>query len=130
MPEPGKGFRAVALAIYAIAGAALVYEGLRTHFSNGFFGVLLPIASIGMVRLLVVLKVIELPPWFSMGFVNRAPKYAEFGKAAACMFAALLWTVIVVRVVSDTPLGAAILFLPPVLLLIAMGIFVLRGLFH
>ncbi len=129
MQEPSKRFRAVMLAIYAIAGVALIYEGLRTRFSNGFFGLLLPIASIGMLRFLIVLKVIELPPWFRMGFVNQAPKYGEFTKAAACFVAALLWTVIAVRLVSDTPLGATILFAPPVLLLIAMGVFVMRALF-
>jgi hypothetical protein len=54
-------------------------------------------------------------------------KYVEFGKAAACALAAMLWTVIGVRIVGETPLGAAVLFAPPVLLLIAMGIFVMRA---
>ena len=130
MPEPSKRFRAVALTIYAIAGVALVYEGLRTHFSNRFFGILLPIASIGMLRILIALKVVELPPWFRMGFVNRAPQYAEFGKAAVCSLTAILWAVIGIKILSETALGAALLVVPIVLLAIAAGVFVMRGLFH
>jgi hypothetical protein len=130
MQKPSKHLRTTVLVICAIATSALIYEGFRTNFSNRVFGILLPIALIGLSRMLVAFKVVELPSWFSMGFVNRAPKYPEFGKAAACFIAGLLWALISVRLVTNTPLGAAIVGVPAVLLMIAMGIFVLRGLFR
>jgi hypothetical protein len=101
---------------------------LRGSAPTGFVGFLIPIVSLGMIRILGALKVLELPDGFSIAFVNRKPNYAEFGIAAACALAATLWTVIGIKSVSDTPLGAAVLVVPPVLLLIAMGIFVTRGL--
>jgi len=116
------------LTICFVAAVALLYGILRGSPPTGFFGFLIPIASLGMIRILVALKVIELPSGFSMGLINRKPNYVEFGKAAACALAAMLWTVIGIRIVSDTPLGAAVLVVPPVLLLIAMGIFVTRAL--
>ena len=128
MRPPSKRLRMAVLTICFVAAVAVLYEILRGSLPTGMFGLLIPIASFGMIRVLVALKVIELPAGFSMGFINRKPKYAEFGKAAACAFAAMLWTVIGIRIVSDTPLGVAVLVTPPVLLLVAMGIFVIRAL--
>lgn len=130
MQAPSKRTQTMILVICAIAIGALIYGGFRTNFSNRAFGILLPITLIGLSRILVAFNVIELPTWFSMGFVNRAPKYSEFGKAAECFIASLMWTLISLRLVSNTPLGAAIVGVPAVLLMIAMGVFVLRGLFR
>ena len=129
MHKWSNGFRASILSVYTLIGIALVYEGFRTHFSDRFFGILLLIASVLMLRILIWFKVVKLPSGFAMGFINRSPKYAQLVKAAACFLAAAVWTVISVRVVSDTLVGVAIIFLPMVLLLIAMGIFVMRSLF-
>src|SRR5271165_5493826 len=127
MEVPSKRIRLVVLTICFVAAVMLLYETLRGPLPR-FVGLLIPIASLAMIRILVALKVIELPSGFSMGFINRRPKYVEFGKSAACALAAALWTVIGIRLVSDSPLGAAVLLVPPVLLLIAMGFFVVRAL--
>jgi uncharacterized membrane protein YfcA len=128
MHSPSKRLRLLILTVCFAAATALLYGVLRGSAPTGILGFLIPIASLGMIRILVALKVLELPSGFSMAFINRKPNYVEFGKAAACALAAMLWTVIGIRIVSDTPLGAAVLAVPPVLLLIAMGIFVMRGL--
>ena len=128
MQPPSKRVRIAILIICVVAAAAVFYQSSRGSLPTGFVGLLIPIGSLGLIRVLVALRVIELPSGFSMGLINRKPKYLDFGKAAACALAAMLWTVIGVRLVRDTPLGAALLFAPPVLLLIAMGFFVIRAL--
>jgi hypothetical protein len=81
------------LTVCLVAASVVLYEVLRGLISNRLIGVLLPLGSLGLIRILVALKIIELPPGLSVAFVNRKPKYAEFVKAAACALGAAIWTV-------------------------------------
>jgi len=115
------------LIIYAIVVAGLVYGGFLTHSSHRFFNLFAPVAALILFRILMGFDVIKLPARLTVGLAKFIPS-VEFVRAAACFVAAMLWVVVGTRFVSDTPLGATILFVPPVLLVIAMGLFVGRGL--
>jgi hypothetical protein len=116
------------LTVCLAAAIVVLYEALHGSISNRLIGVLLPLGSLGLIRVLVALKIIELPDGLSVVFIDRKPKYVEFVKAAACALGAAIWTVVVTGIVSNTYLGAALIVIPAIVLLIAMSIFVVRGL--
>jgi hypothetical protein len=59
--------------------------------------------------------------------VGRAVSYWDIAKSAACMIVALVWVVIAMRRVSDSPGGAALILLPSFVILSGSAYFFWRG---
>ena len=59
--------------------------------------------------------------------VIRAFSYWDIAKSAACMIVALVWVVIAMRRVSDSPGGAALILLPAGVILLGSAYFFWRG---
>ena len=116
-------------------------------------GLLSVLIGIGLVALYVEVRQF-LPPWIAELFpplflagvfalekmlakspstrtdaapVGRAFSYWDIAKSAACMIVALVWVVVAMRRVSDSPGGAALILIPSGVILLGSAYFFWRG---
>ena len=86
------------------------------------------IASLAVLALLIRLGLVPLQrggtPSFSIG-----KRLAYFVKGAGCMFAAVGWVWIMAQLVSDTIVGAVLVWIPSFIFMSASLYFLVKGLF-
>jgi hypothetical protein len=105
---PGNPARLLKLGIVICIGVSLAYY--QTHeVLSPLLKPLFPFAyvALGLFLLAILGATTPLP-----GASVRSINFRDVAKSAGCILVSLLWVGIVVRMVSDTPLGVAILILP------------------
>jgi hypothetical protein len=124
---PNKAARLLILAFCGIAGIGSLYGDYRWHFSEPV-AIISTAAFVLVLRILFLLKILEIPNGVTIPFVNRSPRGKEFIKAALCAAACFLWAMIGLRVLQNDSVGFFLLVTPILFLAVAAGFFVLRGL--
>jgi hypothetical protein len=111
-----------------LIGIFLTWENFRGQLA---YPSLATLASLVVLIILIRTRIIEFQKnenesdrtsiWVSL---------SDFTKGAACMVGGIVWVVLALRLVSDTPIGVAIILIPLVILTL-MGVFFLtRGFFR
>ncbi len=111
-----QGSLAVLLGILMIAGIGLIYYGLRAGYPP-VAQVLLPIVYVGLVVSLVRASGISIPERYRGPFLGGRIYVIELAKSLGLFCASLLWVASAIRLVSNTPTGAAVVFIPALILL-------------
>ena len=120
-----KSVKITVLVACLILGVWLTYIDFSEEFPLPI-SALLTIAYVGLVILLVNLEVIPLPAGVDLGLFAGRSRLSDFVKALACAGAMLAWVWVGVRIVNNTPLGAAVLATPIIILVAASGYFFFR----
>ncbi len=121
-----KILKAAVLGLFAGAGVALTYYDVRGKIAAPWSS-LLTIGYLVLVGILVRFANAALPPEYKIPFFSARPNVSDIIKGVACLLLALVWTAIGVRLASDTLVGAALVFVPPALLIFAMAFFLGRA---
>jgi hypothetical protein len=107
---------AVLLGILVFVGIGLIYYGLRTGFPP-VVQVLLPIVYVGLVVSVVRGGGISIPERYRRPLLGGRIYVLELAKSLGLFCASLLWVASVIRLVNNTPAGAAAVFIPGLILL-------------
>ena len=118
----------LALGVIFLVGILLLYSEVQEKLSQPL-RVLLPI---GYFTLAIVLHR-KLGPLSSLQsdvpFLGKRINLVDVAKSAACFLAMFFWVTVVVRIVTDSPAGAAVLLIPALSLLGASVFFLGRSFF-
>jgi hypothetical protein len=116
----------VCLSIMVLIGIGLISYEIRGGFPQAL-QVLLPIIYVALIVLLLRTGVVSIPDRYQRGLLGGRIHVPDIAKSVGCMFAAILWVAIIVRFVTDTPIGAALLLVPALVILGTGAFFFARG---
>jgi hypothetical protein len=117
--------KAIALACLCLllpVGIGLIYYELHRGGSPAA-KFLAPIAYFALAALLVRTGGIPISAEDRRGILGGHVSVSNLLKTVGCFFSSLLWVAVGVPLLSDTPVGNAVLLIPSLLLLIASGFF-------
>jgi len=114
------------LGILVPVGIGLAYYELRIGLPPALQA-LLPIVYVALIVLLLRTGVIPIPDQYRRPLLGGRIHVPDLAKSIGCFLASLLWVAVVVRLVSDTPVGAAVVFTPALLILGGSAFFFARS---
>jgi hypothetical protein len=120
--------KSVALACLCLllpVGICLMYYELHRGGSPAVKS-LAPVAYIAVAIFLVRTGGIPIPAEDQRGMLGGHVSVSNLLKTVGCFFSSLLWVAVGLPLLSDTPVGNAVLLIPSLLLLIASGFFFVK----
>jgi hypothetical protein len=118
----------VVLVVIFAVGIVLWYCEARGAFSQPI-RILLPMAYFALAIFLHRKLGLQFPEQADVPFLGKRINLPDVAKSAACFLAMFFWVTVVVRIVTDTPAGAAVLLIPALSLLGASVFFLGRSFF-
>ena len=121
-----KRLKVSILCVLLLLGIALFYAEIRGVFSLPL-RILIPIVYIAVVGLLLTAGIAPQPGRYGGQSFGVRLNFLDIARSGICMIASLAWIALGLRLVPDTPAGAALL-LAPFFVILGAGIFFLgRG---
>jgi hypothetical protein len=127
-PQLGKPMQLVVLVVIFAAGIVLWCYEARGTLSQPI-RILLPIGYFAFAIFLHRKVGLQFPEQSDVPFLGKRINLLDVAKSAACFLAMFFWVTVVVRIVTDTPTGAAVLLIPALTLLGASVFFLGRSFF-
>ncbi len=128
LPQLSKSMQLALLGVIFVVGIALTFCEARGTLSQPV-RIMLPIAYFAFAVYLHRTLGPQLAEQSNLPFLGKRINLLDVAKSAACFLAMFFWVTVIVRVVTDTPAGAAVLLVPALSLLGASVFFLGRSFF-